>query len=88
MSARWYYETVSSDGRWTPHLSETRPEIVILGGHTRLQPATGKGIGPRLRALSEVHPELRDKPLAELQALLSPDQTGTAVDQPLQGVTQ
>ncbi|SEB78150.1 MULTISPECIES: hypothetical protein [Rhodobacterales] len=85
MSARWYYETVSPEGRWMPHLAETRPETVIHGGHLRLQPASGKGLGPRIRALSSIHPGLADRSVEELQAILSPDINGAAVNPPNPG---
>lgn len=86
MSPRWYYETVSADGRWMPNLSETRPGTIMHGGHMRLQMATGGGTGPRIRALAEIHPDLSETPIAQLHALLSPDLRGVAVSQLSKGV--
>jgi hypothetical protein len=65
----WYLELVSLSGQWRPQKTLTEPHVRSkLGRPDRL----GNDIGPRIRAVAEIHPDHAALSLDELAQVYGP----------------
>lgn len=64
-----YFETCNSRGHWTPNKAADHPRITTHAGVQRL----GDGTGPRIRAVSLIHPDHLALTLDELAEVYGPD---------------
>lgn len=66
--SHWYFETLGPLGRWSPNAALTPPRVEKHAGVQRI----GSGTGPRIRALSPIHPDHARLSLDELARIYGP----------------
>lgn len=65
----WYYEAAHPRGHWMPVKAADHPRVTTHAGVQRL----GDGTGPRIRAISLIHPDHLALTLDELAQVYGPD---------------
>lgn len=68
---KWYWEQATFGGGWAPVSGPDKPSIKTTNGVARI--ARGEGLGPRVRAVTEIPADHHHLTLGQLFEVYSPD---------------